>query len=172
MRIFFAALCVLPAIAFAVTPASPVATATIAGKSGTNTAGTAKFFKAGGKITLTVEVTGLTPGEHAIHIHEKGDCSDPEAKNAGGHWNPSTQAHGQWEHAPFHLGDIGNLKAGADGKASLTLTTDKWTVGGGGTNDVVGHAIVVHAAVDDFKTQPTGNAGGRVGCAVIEAAKK
>ena len=77
--------------------------------------------------------------------------------------------HGKWgapgEH--FHLGDIGNLTVGADGKGTITLETTKWTAGGGGVNDVIGHAIVVHGGVDDFKSQPAGNAGPRIGCGVI-----
>lgn len=147
----------------------PAATAKLEPKSGSKLAGSARFVPDGkGGLVLTVEVTGAPPGEHAVHIHEKGDCSSPDAKSAGDHWNPTHEAHGQWGHGAHHLGDIGNLTVGADGKGTLTLATDKWSAGTGGANDVVGHAIVVHGGVDDFTSQPAGNAGPRIGCGVIE----
>ena len=121
-----------------------------------------------GKIKLKVSVTGLTPGEHAIHLHEKGDCSAPDGASAGGHWNPSSEAHGKWGSAPFHHGDLGNLVADAKGNAELSIETDLWTIGDGKPGDVVGRAVIVHATLDDFTTQPTGNAGGRVACGVIQ----
>jgi Cu-Zn family superoxide dismutase len=143
-------------------------------KSGSKATGTATFTEEGGKVSLVVELSGATPGEHALHIHEKGDCSDPEAKNAGGHWNPTTPpaAHGKWGSAAHHLGDIGNLTVGADGKGTLKMSTEKWAVGGGGFNDITGKAVVIHGGVDDFTTQPTGNAGNRIACGVIGAAAK
>ena len=147
-----------------------VAKAEIAAKSGSKLKGKATFTEDGkGGVVLRIEVADAPPGEHAVHIHEKGDCSSPDGKSAGDHWNPTHMEHGKWgasgEH--FHLGDIGNLTVGPDGKGTLTLETTKWTAGGGGTNDVIGHAIVVHGGVDDFKTQPSGNAGPRIGCGVI-----
>ena len=147
------------------------AAATIEARSGSTVSGEATFSAAAGKVTMTVKATGLTPGLHAIHLHEKGDCSDPEAKSAGGHWNPSNEAHGRWGEAAFHHGDIGNLEANASGEATFTFSTDLWTIGGPPASDVIGHAVVVHEKVDDFQTQPTGNAGGRVGCGVIKAVK-
>jgi Cu-Zn family superoxide dismutase len=119
-------------------------------------------------VKLVVKVTGAPEGEHAVHIHENPDCSDSEGKKAGGHWNPTAQPHGQWGHDGFHMGDVGNLKVGQDGKGELTFTTDKWTLGtGDAKTDVLGHALVIHEKVDDFKTQPTGNAGNRIGCGVV-----
>ncbi|HLL54759.1 MAG TPA: superoxide dismutase family protein [Myxococcaceae bacterium] len=146
------------------------ATATIEGRSNTNTGGTARFTQSGKEISLLLQVTNLTPGTHAVHIHEKGDCSAPDASSAGPHWNPTGQSHGRWGHNGFHLGDLGNLDATADGTATLKLSTDQWTLGDGGPTDIVGKAVVVHAGVDDFTSQPAGNAGGRVGCGVITAA--
>lgn len=148
--------------------APTVAAAKIEAKSGSNVTGEANFSSADGKVTMNVTVTGLAPGTHAIHLHEKGDCSDPEAKLAGPHWNPSNEAHGRWGQAAFHHGDIGNLEANAKGDASLTFTTDLWTIGGPAASDILGRAVVVHEKADDFQTQPTGNAGGRVGCGVIQ----
>jgi Cu-Zn family superoxide dismutase len=120
------------------------------------------------KVTVKVAVEKAPPGVHAVHIHETGDCSSPDGKSAGGHWNPGKEAHGDWNKEHHHLGDIGNMTVGADGKGEITLTTDKWVVGAGGDNDVVGKSIIVHEKVDDFTTQPTGNAGGRIGCAVLK----
>jgi Cu-Zn family superoxide dismutase len=126
------------------------------------------FTQHGGKVSMKVVVNGLTPGEHAIHLHDKGDCSAPDAASAGGHWNPTSENHGKWGHAPFHHGDIGNLVADAKGKAELTVESELWTIGDGKPSDVLGHAVIVHAKEDDFTTQPTGNAGGRVACGVIQ----
>lgn len=138
-------------------------------KSGATLSGKAEFRQKDGskEVIVKVDVEKAPPGEHAVHIHEKGDCSSPDGKSAGGHWNPGAEQHGQWGHDHFHLGDIGNMKVGEDGKGTITLTTDKWTIGGGGTNDVVGKSIIVHEKIDDFTTQPTGNAGNRLGCVVI-----
>lgn len=137
-------------------------------KSGSTLTGKYTFTQAGNNVKLVVEVTGAPEGIHAVHLHEHADCSDPEAKNAGGHWNPTTDAHGQWGKEHHHLGDVGNMTVGKDGKGEITLTTDKWTLGSGDEKtDVRGHAIVIHEKIDDFTTQPTGNAGGRIGCAVV-----
>jgi Cu-Zn family superoxide dismutase len=147
------------------------AVAKLESRSDSGVTGKVTFTQKDGKVTMKVAVSGLTPGEHAIHVHEKGDCSAPDAASAGGHWNPSAENHGQWGHTPFHHGDIGNLVADAKGKAELSVESELWTIGDGKPSDVVGHAIIVHAKADDFTTQPTGNAGGRVACGVIQAAK-
>jgi len=147
-----------------------VAKADIEAKSGSKLKGKATFTAGDkGAITVRIEVSDVAPGEHAVHIHDKGDCSSPDGKSAGDHWNPTHMEHGKWG-APgdhHHLGDIGNITVGPDGKGTITLDTTKWTAGGGGVNDVIGHAIVVHGGVDDFKSQPAGNAGPRIGCGVI-----
>jgi Cu-Zn family superoxide dismutase len=149
--------------------AAPV-TGTIEAKSGSKLTGKYTLTQDGKNVKLTVTVENAPEGEHAVHVHENADCSDPEGKKAGGHWNPTAQPHGQWGHEGFHMGDVGNMKVGKDGKGEITLTTDKWTLGGDAKTNVEGHAIVVHEKVDDFKTQPTGNAGARIGCGVIPAA--
>jgi Cu-Zn family superoxide dismutase len=147
-----------------------VAKADIEAKSGSKLKGKATFTDDGkGGIVFRIEVADAPPGMHAVHIHEKGDCSSPDGKSAGDHWNPMHEPHGKWG-APgghHHLGDIGNLEVKPDGKGTLTLETDKWTAGSGGVNDVIGHGIIVHSTIDDFTTQPTGNAGSRIGCGVI-----
>ena len=144
------------------------AVAELASKSDSTATGKVTFTQHGKKVAMKVEVSGLTPGSHAIHLHDKGDCSAPDAASAGGHWNPTSEDHGKWAHAPFHHGDIGNLVADAKGKASLKMESELWTLGDGKPSDVVGHSVIVHAKEDDFTTQPTGNAGGRVACGVIQ----
>jgi Cu-Zn family superoxide dismutase len=143
------------------------ALAAIEARSGSSVKGQAEFLVSSGKVTMTVTLTGLTPGSHAIHLHEKGDCSDPEAKSAGAHWNPTNAQHGRWGEGSFHRGDIGNLVANAAGEATLTFATDLWTIGGDAGTDVIGRSVVIHDKADDFQTQPTGNAAGRIGCGVI-----
>jgi superoxide dismutase, Cu-Zn family len=148
-------------------PAKPAIDAPLEAKSGSTVAGKTTVSTDGTKVTIKVDVEKAPPGKHAVHIHEWGDCSAPDAKSAGGHYNPGKEAHGEWGKEHHHLGDIGNLDVAADGKGSITLTTDKWTVGGGTPSDVTGRSIIVHEKVDDFTTQPTGNAGGRIACVVL-----
>lgn len=144
------------------------ASAVMEPKSGTTTSGTATFTTDGKAVTLMLEVANATRGEHAVHIHEKPDCSAPDAASAGEHWNPTNVAHGKPNGGPFHLGDIGNMKVGDDGRGSITHTTELWTIGTGDMNDVVGHSVIVHASADDFTSQPAGAAGGRISCGVIK----
>ena len=129
--------------------------------------GEAVFTQNGDQITFTVEIQGATPGLHAVHIHEHGDCSAPDGTSAGGHWNPTGVAHGKWGEGEFHLGDIGNINVSEDGTGNISLTTDLWEIGTGSDVDVVGKSIIVHADADDFISQPSGAAGARIGCGVI-----
>ncbi len=142
---------------------------TLESKSGSSVSGSAVFTQEDNVVKMVVVVDGLSEGTHAIHLHEKADCSSADGTSAGGHWNPTNQPHGKWGSPDgFHLGDIGNLNANANGKATITMTTDKWCIGCGDTNkDILGKAIIVHQGTDDFKTQPTGDAGGRVSCGGI-----
>jgi Cu-Zn family superoxide dismutase len=138
--------------------------------SGSTLEGSATFERMEGNwISFRVEVRNVAPGLHAVHIHEHGDCTAPDGKSAGGHWNPTSKKHGKWGQADgeFHLGDLGNIEVGPDGTGSLTVSADQWTMGDGGPMDIVAKSIIVHAKPDDFTTQPTGNAGDRIGCGVI-----
>jgi Cu-Zn family superoxide dismutase len=130
--------------------------------------GSAIFVLEDGKITLQLDVSGMPPGPHAVHLHEHGDCSAPDGSSAGAHWNPSDEAHGRWGAEAHHLGDIGNIEIAPDGRGSYALTTDRWEMGTGSANDIVGRSVIIHAAPDDFATQPTGAAGGRIGCGVVQ----
>ncbi len=142
-------------------------TATIEAKSGSKVSGTATATQSDGTVRIVVRAEGLSEGMHAVHIHEKGDCSAPDGMTAGGHFNPTNEKHGAPMAAEHHAGDFGNMKVGADGKGTLEIESKKLTVAPG-PNSVVGRTVVIHEKVDDFVTQPTGNAGGRVGCGVFK----
>lgn len=115
-------------------------------------------------------ISGLKPNsEHGFHIHEFGDCSAPDGSSAGGHFNPAKTEHGQVGSDPHHGGDMPNLKADADGKATIdAAVSNNVNIGKGDGFDILNHAVIVHADPDDYKTQPTGNAGGRLACGVIK----
>ncbi|MEZ4857965.1 MAG: superoxide dismutase family protein [Flavobacteriaceae bacterium] len=138
-------------------------------KSESTAMGKVEITEKDGIVTLNARLLGLTPGMHAIHIHEKADCSAADATSSGGHWNPTMQPHGKWgAETGYHKGDIGNFEADANGEGTITLTTSEWCIGcGDESKDILGKAIIVHQGVDDFTTQPTGNAGGRVSCGGI-----
>ncbi len=138
-------------------------------KSDSNVQGTVTFTEKGGVVMMTATFSGLTPGEHAIHIHEKADCSAADATSSGGHWNPTAQPHGKWGDAGgFHKGDIGNFLANEDGSASVDFETNAWCIGCGDPNrDILGKAVIVHEGSDDFTSQPSGAAGPRVSCTGI-----
>lgn len=133
-----------------------------------NTAtGTVTFTQEGAQVKAVVSINNAPPGEHGFHIHATPSCADG-GNAAGGHWDPTTSMHGAWGDAMHHGGDIGNITVGANGSGTKTVTTDAWSIGTGATNDVVGRAVILHANPDDFVTQPTGNAGGRIACGVIQ----
>ena len=150
---------------------SKQATASIGSASGSEVTGTAIFVHSGDSITLTVEIQNAAAGVHAVHIHESGDCSSPDGKSAGGHWNPTNVPHGSWGEGEFHLGDLGNMTVGEDGTGKIELTADQWEMGTGSIRDIVGKGIIVHAGADDFTSQPSGAAGARIGCGAIVLAE-
>jgi len=137
-------------------------------KSGSSVSGQAVFEQKDGKVIFTANMTGLKPGVHAIHIHEKADCSSADGSSAGGHWNPTFQNHGKWGSESYHKGDIGNFPADEDGKGTITMTTDEWCIGcGDPKKDILGKGLIVHQDPDDYVSQPAGNAGSRVACSAI-----
>lgn len=140
-------------------------------KSGSKVSGNAIFEQEGNMVSMIVTLSGLSEGTHAIHLHQKADCSSEDGKSSGGHWNPTAQPHGRWGSGDgYHLGDIGNFEADANGNATITFKTDKWCIGCGDENkDILGKAIIVHEGSDDYTSQPSGAAGTRVSCGgVIE----
>ncbi len=121
-----------------------------------------------GKVKMTLEITipEKAGKSVAIHIHEHGDCGE-SGNQAHGHWNPLNTLHGKWGSPGFHAGDIGNLKLNTKGEGYMSLITDLWTLGGRPDKNILGRSIIVHGGMDDYKTQPTGNAGTRIGCGII-----
>ena len=151
-------------------PAPLEAQTTLAPASKSKVSGTIMFKEVDGGVEVTATVEGLKAGDHAYHVHEKGDCSAPDGASAGGHFNPNNHKHGAPEAEERHEGDFGNLTAGKDGKATKTFVMSGITIADGPTS-IVGKGFIVHEKKDDFKTQPTGNAGGRIACGVIELKK-
>ena len=129
--------------------------------------GTITVATMGTGVHFTGTVTGLAPGKHGFHLHEIGDCSAPDATSAGSHFNPDKTAHGGPGAGEHHAGDLGNIEADPTGTAKVSIHGAGLTLGSG-ANSVMGRAIIVHAAEDDLKTQPTGNAGARLACGVIK----
>jgi Cu-Zn family superoxide dismutase len=135
---------------------------------GNKVAGKVTFLSQDGAIRIVADIEGLTPGKHGFHIHQTGDCSAPDASSAGGHFNPGSAPHGAPGNPPAqrHAGDLGNLEANAEGKAHYERVDQILSMGG--TNSIVGKSVIVHAQPDDLSTQPTGNAGPRQACGVIQ----
>lgn len=142
--------------------------AKIAPTSGNKANGEVRFYKVDGGVRVIASIEGLTPGKHGFHVHEKGDCSAPDASSAGGHFNPTGSPHGAPTAPPTarHAGDLGNLEADANGKANYDRVDSMLVY-----ESLGGLSILVHAGEDDFVTQPSGNSGARVGCGVIQPAQ-
>lgn len=136
--------------------------------SGTLVSGTLTLVPRGRMLHLTGDIGGLAAGSsHGFHIHQTGDCSAADASSAGGHFNPTGALHGKPETGVHHAGDIDNLVADAAGVAHVDTLLHGVSLGGGAPDDIAGRAIVVHAAPDDYRSQPAGNSGARVACGVI-----
>ncbi len=142
-----------------------LATAVLSASSGSVVGGTVKFIRARQGVWVVANFGGLSPGLHGFHIHENGDCSAPDAKSAGGHFNPMAGHHAGPDDPNRHLGDLGNLQADASGNASYSRIFADLTIDG--EYSIIGKSIVVHAKADDLKTQPAGDSGDRIACGVI-----
>ena len=144
------------------------ATASLQPTKGSTVRGTANFEQRGDKVRVVANVSGLRPNaEFGFHVHEVGDCSSADGMSAKGHFNPYGKPHGQPGNAERHGGDLPSLKSDANGNANLTADVDIITVTPGQAS-IVGRGLIVHVQPDDFKTQPTGNAGARSACGVIQ----
>jgi Cu-Zn family superoxide dismutase len=159
---------ILSTLAFAAVGAhAAAATATLQPTKGNTAAGTVSFDPQGDGVQVQARITGLKPNsEHGFHIHEKGDCSAPDGTSTGGHFNPHGAPHGPQD-AAHHAGDMPALKADANGVAEARFVLKGVSVGSGAA-DIVGRGVIVHAKPDDYKTQPTGDAGGRIACGVVK----
>ena len=138
-------------------------------KSGSSTTGSVTFMEKDGIVTLEANILGLDEGTHAIHLHEKADCSSEDGKSTGGHWNPTFENHGAWgAKSGFHRGDIGNFKANAQGVGLVNFSTDLWCIGcDDPVKNILNKAVIVHQGVDDLVSQPSGAAGARISCAGV-----
>ena len=138
-------------------------------KSGSGTSGLIIFTEENGYVNLKANIKGLIPGVHAIHIHEKADCSSDDGKSSGGHWNPTFENHGSWgSENGYHRGDIGNFNTNNNGEGSVSFSTDLWCLDcKDPIKNIVGKAIIIHQGEDDLISQPSGAAGKRISCAGI-----
>ena len=142
------------------------ATARIAGRSGSGMTGKATFTEMEGGVLVEINVSNMTPGHHAVHIHEFGDCSATDASSAGGHFNPTGERHGSPHMSHHHLGDLGNLFVQPDRTGYHSIFMPELSIKEG-PRSIRDRAIIVHANADDLSSQPAGNAGVRIGCGVI-----
>jgi len=136
---------------------------------GSKVHGTVVFTKVDKGVQVHAHISGLTPGKHGFHVHEFGDCSDPAAKSAGGHFNPKKLEHGGPHADKRHVGDLGNVEADSEGNVDYEVVDEQITFSG--ETSIIGRGLIVHEKADDLKTQPTGDAGGRVACGVIGVTK-
>ncbi len=132
---------------------------------GSSVSGIVTFEKTGTGVRVMARISGLTPGKHGFHIHEYGDCSADNGTSAGGHFNPTGMPHSGPLMEKRHVGDMGNLEADKDGNAKLDYIDPMITLTG--PHAVIGYGVIVHEKADDLKSQPTGDAGGRLACGVI-----
>ncbi|HEY6815353.1 MAG TPA: superoxide dismutase family protein [Croceibacterium sp.] len=131
-------------------------------------AGNAQLLASGNEVNISIAALGISPGVHGVHLHTTGSCEAPEFTSAGGHLNPGGRQHGSANPAGSHLGDIPNLTAGSNGAGTVSVTLP-------GSRDEVlaqlfdadGTAVVIHAGADDYRTDPSGNSGGRIACGVL-----
>ncbi|QNJ98468.1 superoxide dismutase family protein [Constantimarinum furrinae] len=146
-----------------------VITIALEARSDSKANGKVTFEEKDGMVSMTANIEGLQPGTHAIHIHEKADCSAADGTSAGGHWNPTFEDHGKWGDAKgYHKGDIGNFEADDTGNGEISMQTDEWCLGcGDSKKDLMGKSVIVHQGADDFTSQPSGAAGARVSCGGI-----
>ena len=149
--------------------APKAATAELKATPGNGVSGTLTLKQDGDGVRVTGSIKGLEPNStHGFHVHEKGDCSAPDASSAGGHYNPSAQPHGDPKGTQHHLGDMTNIVADATGAAKVDAVLSGTTLRSGAANDLVGKAVIVHGGPDDYKSQPAGNSGPRIACAIIK----
>ncbi|MDW0110072.1 superoxide dismutase family protein [Sporosarcina aquimarina] len=137
--------------------------------------GEAHLTENDGVLTISLKAEGLEPGTHGIHLHEKGVCTPPDFKSAGGHFNPTDKEHGFDNPKGYHLGDLPNLEVGKNGKVAVQLSMHNVVLQPGKPNSLLdedGSALVIHAGPDDYKTDPAGNSGDRIACGEIKERSK
>ena len=145
-------------------PDVPVSTANLVSSSGA-VLGTVRVFSEPTGVMLRIDAAGVPAGQHGVHVHATGRCDPPGFTSAGPHWNPTERKHGHRNPAGFHMGDLGNLGVGADGRLIAGLLVPQATIDA--LRDGDGAALVLHAKADDEVTDPSGNSGDRIACAVL-----
>jgi Cu-Zn family superoxide dismutase len=145
----------------------PMAMATLTPISGSTAMGTVHMQELpDGSVEVKVDLKNVPPGVHGFHIHEVGDCSD-NGNAAKAHFNPTMMPHGSPQDSSHHSGDFGNVTADANGEVNRTFTTRSVTVSPG-TTSALGRAVILHANPDDLTSQPSGNAGARISCGIVQ----
>jgi Cu-Zn family superoxide dismutase len=160
----------MPDVASEPEPAPTTAHAALTAAPGNSIMGGFTLVNQGSAVSIRGEITGLAPGkEYGFHVHEFGECAPPDFTSAGGHFNPTEDPHGGPDAAARHLGDLPNAKADENGRATIDVTAEGVTFVDmdGAPTEILGKSLVVHAMPDDYKTQPSGNAGARIACGVI-----
>ena len=159
-----------PATGAAPAPVRTTAQVSLTSAAGSSVKGNLTLTNQGTAVSIRGEITGLAPGkEHGFHVHEVGECSLPDFKSAGEHFNPTKDPHGGPQSTARHLGDIQNAKADENGRANVNVSVKGVTLvdKDGAPTQILGKALVVHAMPDDYKTQPSGGSGARIACGVI-----
>jgi Cu-Zn family superoxide dismutase len=149
-----------------VMPAMRTAVAHMSPTEGNEASGTVTFTEVEGGIRVVAHFENVPEGEHGFHIHEFGDCSAPDGTSAGGHFNPGGMKHSSPDSSMRHVGDLGNIAANADGIAEKEMVDSMLTFDG--DHSILGKGVILHADADDLMTQPTGAAGARIACGVVE----
>lgn len=135
---------------------------------GNEVTGTVTFEQSSDGVRVQATLEGLEEGDHGFHIHQYGDCTADDGTSAGGHYNPTEEPHGAPDDEERHMGDMGNITADADGNATIDYVDPRIELNG--SNSILGRGIVIHGGQDDFSSQPSGDAGPRLGCGVIGVA--
>ena len=148
-------------------PAPLVAKATLMAREGSTVEGYVTFTESNGEVAIVAHITGAPPGTHGFHVHEVGDCSSPDFKSAGGHFNPTDMPHAGPTDMERHAGDLGNVEVAEDGTCHHEASSSMLKVAAGPAS-VVGRGVILHEDADDLETQPTGAAGARLACGVVE----
>jgi len=150
---------------------APTAKAVMAPTRGNTTTGLVTFAQQGDSVHITALISGLTPGAHGFHIHEKGDCSAHDGTSAGGHFNPFGKRHGDPSKPDHHAGDLPMIVAGSNGVAKFDAVMSGISLMEDDKADILNRSVIIHAMPDDYTTQPTGNSGARVACGIITLQK-
>ncbi|HRI52444.1 MAG TPA: superoxide dismutase family protein [Pseudomonadota bacterium] len=119
------------------------------------------------QVQVTLALTGLPAGKHGAHLHDVGKCDAPDFMTAGGHFNPTSQSHGDPNQSAHHSGDFGNIDVGTDGTGALSITTTTLSLSADQATYAANRAFIIHQNPDDLVTQPTGNSGARIACGII-----